>query len=413
MKKILLFCAVLLLGFQAYGQMPRRYFEWGFDVDVGAANNYLGLRDFLNPEKKIKIDLDLLPVKTGLGLDVDLGFKTFMNVQTRGEHEVGFGFYVGLDAAVYGNLPGGIMELLSHGNADTRSFSGDIAAGASIFADVGIETHAKFGKLTLGLSPAVFVPVVYVPKPSGEFVLDTAGAVSGEFFVEANVYSPIGLEQFLDSSGSSGSFEINPWAVLEARGFDFSLTAEYELLPVLDLGGSVSHIPLMPASLSHRMTTRMGYSFNRGSNPLGILDMLEDDFDFDSLFTEESMEMVYDDDAAFRVFRPLSFDVYFQYKPLKTKSIILKPNFGFSVLTVYEKTCFNFGLEGKLDWKNIMSLTLSSGFRERVWRHEAAVMLFNLRVLELSLAAAIQSQDFVDSFKIKGAQVAVRARLGF
>jgi hypothetical protein len=413
MKKILLFCVTLFLGFQASGQMPPRYFELGFDIDLGAANNYLGVRDVLNPEKKIKIDLDLLP-RNGLGLDVTEGFKAIlMNVQTRGKHKVGIGLYVGLDSTVSTIVPGAIMELASHGNADTRSFSGVIDAGVSIFADLGIEARAKFGRLSLGVSPAVFVPVVYMPKPSGEFVLDTAGAVSGEFFVEANVYTPIGLEQFLGSSGSSDSFAIDPWAILEGRGFDFSLTAEYELLPVLDLGGSVSRIPLVPASLSHRMTGRMGYSFNRGGNPLGILDMLEDDFDFDSLFTEESLEMVYDDAAAFRVFRPLGFNVYFQYKPLKTKSIILKPNFGFSVLTVYEKTCFNFGLEGKLDWKNFMSLTLRSGFRERVWRHEVAVMLFNLRVLELNLGAAIQSQNFVDSFKIKGAQVAVGLRLGF
>ena len=158
MKKTLLFCMVLCLGFQVYGQIPRRYFELGVDVDVGAANNYLGLLDVLNHEKKIKINLDLLPVKTGLGLDVDAEFKAFMNVQTRSKHEVGFGFYVGVDAAVYGNLPGEIMELVSRGNANNQSFSCDINAGASVFADLGIEAHAKFGKLTLGLSPAVLFP---------------------------------------------------------------------------------------------------------------------------------------------------------------------------------------------------------------------------------------------------------------
>jgi hypothetical protein len=259
----------------------------------------------------------------------------------------------------------------------------------------------------------VFVPVVYVPKPSGKIVLDTSNAVSGEFFIETDVYSPIALKQFLDtsdSSGPSGSFEIDPWAILDARGFDFSLTAEYELLPALDLGGSVSHIPLMPASLNHRMHNRMAYSFNSGD--ASILDMIDEDFDFDSVFTEESAETVYDDNAAYRVFRPLSFDVYVQYKPLKTKSIILKPNFGFSVLTVYEKTCFNFGLEGKLDWKNFVSLTLRSGLRERFWRHEAAIML-NLRVVELNIGVGIQSQGFKDSFKIKGAEIAAGLRLGF
>jgi hypothetical protein len=417
MKKILLFCAVLLVGFQAYGQIPPRYFEWGLDFDAEFANNYIGLTDILNPEKKVKIDLDLLPIDQGLSLDVDMGFRTFLNVQTRGKHEVGFGLSVGLDVDMYGTFPGEIMEFLSKGNAGARSFSGDIATGASIFADLDLEAHAKFGKLKLGLSPAMFIPVVYVPKPSGKIVLDTTDAVSGEFFIDAYVYVPVPLAELQgspDSPGDMGSFMnslmINPWTILDARGFDLSLTAEYELLPVLDLGGSVSHIPLLPAYLGYGMHAHMAYRFN--NEGLGILDMLEDDFDFDELFTEEALETTYNDNAAYRVFRPLSFDVYVQYKPLKTKSIILKPNFGFSVLTVYEKALFNFGLEGKLDWKNFVSLTLRSGLRERVWRHEAAFML-NFRVLELDVGVALQSQGFKDSFKIKGAQAVVGVRLGF
>jgi hypothetical protein len=408
MKKTLLFCAALVLGFQLYGDIPRRYFEWGLDVEAGAANNYLGLTDVLNPEKKIKIDLNLLPVDKGLAFDVDAGFQTFLNVQTRGKHEVGFGLNIGLDVDVYGIIPGVIMELVSQGNAGARSFSDDIVAGASVFADLAIETHAKFGKLTLGVSPAMFIPVAYVPKPSGKIVLNTANTVSGEFFIDANVYTPVPLEQFLDSSGS---MEINPWAILDARGFDLSLSAEYELLPALDLGGSVSRVPLLPAYLNYRMHNHMAYSFNP-DDTFGILDILEDDFDFDEVFTEEALEMTYYEDASYRVFRPLSFDFYVQYKPLETKSIILKPNVGFSVLTVYEKACFNFGLEGKLDWKNCLSMTLRSGLRERMWRHELALML-NLRVFEVNLGVGLQSQSFVDSFKIKGARVAVGLRLGF
>jgi hypothetical protein len=415
MKKILLFCAVLLMGFQAYGQIPPRYFELGIDADVGAANNYLGLLDVLNPEKTIKIDLNQFSVKNGLSFDADVDAKVFMNVQTRGKHKVGFGFYVGLDTTIYSNLPGAIMEFFSKGNASTQSFSDEIGAGASVFADLGLEAHAKFGKLTLGLSPAMFIPVVYAPKPSGKIMLDTANTINGEFSIETDVYTPISMEELrssLDLDSFMDSFMENPWAVLDARGFDLSLTAEYEVLPQLDLGGSVGHIPLMPASLRYRMHDRIAYSFNRNGESLGILDMIDEDFDFESIFTEEALETSYDDNASYGVFRPLSFDVYLQYKPLKTKSIILKPNVGFSVLTIYEKTLFNFGLEGKLDWKNFLSLTIRSGLRERFWRHEAALM-FNFRVVELNVDVGLQSQDFIGSFKIQGAKVAIGLRMGF
>jgi hypothetical protein len=409
MKKTLLFCAALVLGLQLYGDIPPRYFEFGFDLDAGAANNYLGLTDVLNPEKKIKVDLNLLPVDKGLGLDAIVEFQTFLRGQGRGKHKVGFGLSVGLEADVYTLFPGTLMEFLSKGNAGIQSFSEGLDAGASVFAGVAIETHAKFGKLTLGLSPALFIPVAYAPKPSGKIALDTSSALKGEFFVDADVYTPISIEGLIDSSGS---FEINPWAILEARGFDFSLDAEYELLPALDLGVSVSHIPLAPALLNYRMHAHTAYSFNQNGDAWGILDILEDDFNFDDVFTEEALEMTYDDNAAFRVFRPLDFDFFIRYKPLKTKSIILKPNFGFSVLTVYEKACFNAGLEGKLDLKNCLSLTIGSGYRDRFWRHDVALM-FNFRVIEVNIAVSLQSQSFKDSFEIKGARVFAGLRLGF
>jgi hypothetical protein len=411
MKKILLFCVVLCLGFQLYGDIPPRYFEWGLDLDVGAANNYAGLTDVFNPQKEITVDLNLLPVDSGFSVDVNTKVKTFFNFQGRGKHEVGFGVSVGVEALAYANLPGAIMAFLSQGSAGDSSLSGDLAAGASVFADVTLDTRARFGKLKIGLSPAVYVPVMYAPKPSVRFTLDTGEAITGEASVDASVYTPLSLENLLeDSPESSGSFTIDPWAILEGRGFDFSLAAEYAVLPILDAGGLVSHIPLMPAVLTHKLGATAAYHFNPGSK--GILDMLDDDFEFDEIFSAEDLEMGYFDDVSFPVFRPMTFDFYARYKPLSSDAIVLKPNIGFSVFTIYGKPSFNFGLEGELNWKNFLSLTLRTGLWEHIWQHRAAIM-FNFRVLELDVGLGLQSQDFAGSFQIQGANVVVGVRLGF
>ncbi|MDR1277765.1 MAG: hypothetical protein LBK02_03355, partial [Treponema sp.] len=405
---------VLCLGFQLYGDIPPRYVELGLDLDMGAANNYIGLMDVFTPDRKITIDLDLLPVNSGFSLNVNAEAKPFfLNIQTRGKHEVGFGLYVGVEAAVYSNLPGDVMSLLSKGNTGLSSFSGDIAAGASVFADVGLEAHARFGKLKIGLSPALYIPVVYAPKPSIRFMVDTGETIKGEAAIDASVYTPVSLEDLLEDSPGSSGFTLDPWALLEARGFDFSLSAEYEVLPVLDAGGLVKHIPLMPAVLSHRMNAYTAYSFNQGDDSKGILDMLDDDFDFDDMFTAEELEMSYSDDASLRVFRPMTFDFYVRYKPLSSNAVVLKPNIGFSVLTIYEKAGFNFGLECELNWKNFVSLAVRTGYWERLWQHRVAIMLFNLRAFEVNVGVGLQSQDFVSSFKISGANVAVGIRLGF
>jgi hypothetical protein len=418
MKKLLFMClfAAALLPLQA--EKPKRYFEIGTDVDAGAANNYLGLADFFNKERVVVIEPEKI-ADDGFWISGAGGTDVFLNINF-GE-KFGLGFFTGLDFAIYGNVSAEIFKLLAEGNENMRDFSGTISAGASVFVDAGLATRFQFGRLSLGLSPAVYFPLMYVPPPTISYQVDTREGVNARVSVDANVYTPYSLEDVFrtdseDDSSGGGSFPFTMnevWRLLETWGLDVSLNAEYRFRPKLDFGGSITNLPLYAATLHHGLNYQLNYTAAPFEGK-SLSDLLNGDgFQLESPSTDDP---VFYDDLSFRVFRPLRFDFYLLYRPLTTQRIVLKPHIGFSALTVFgyeaDKMCFNAGLEAQLNLKRIFMLSLATGYQEKLWRHRLGLML-NLRVFELDLGIALQSQDFVGSFLIRGAGAYVGLRFGF
>jgi hypothetical protein len=230
--------------------------------------------------------------------------------------------------------------------------------------------------------------------------------------VDATVYTALPLDRFFEGGGFQlGANEI--WGALEGWGLDASFDTEYALNPRWDLGASVDNLPLYPAHLRYGAQFRFNYLLD-----FGIDKLLEDLISGNSidLPPPDSLEPVFYDNLAFQVFRPLRFDFYAAWKPLSTNLIVLKPDLGFSALTIHgyeaNKLCFNAGLEAQLNLKRVFSLILATGYREKIWHHGLGLTL-NLRVFQIDLTAALQSPDFAGSFKIQGARAAVGLRFGF
>jgi hypothetical protein len=429
MKKTLLCCLFAALLLPLYAEKPKRYVEFGLEVDAGAANNYLGLFDFFNKERTVVIEPSRLS-DSGLLVNGAAESEVFLNINF-GE-KFGLGFFAGFDVTAYSGVSGDFFRLLAEGNANMRDFTGAMSAGASVFADAGLKTRFKFGKLSLDVSPAAYIPILYVPPPRMSYRLDTTEGLKADIHIQADGYMPISPNKFFDFSALSGSddsgtmdeeslikdFQFSTddlWHILEAWGLDLSLGAEYALNPQWDLGGSITSLPLYPATLRHGIS----YQFDYTMDLFGDQDLVEMIKDGEFEIASDSPEIpdpVVSDGLAFRVFRPLRFDFYAHYKPFSTSFIVLKPNIGFSALTVYgyeaSEMCFNAGLEAQLNLKRIFSLSLASGYRERIWRHGLGLML-NLRVFQLDLGMSLQSQGFVESFGLKGLGVAVGVRTGF
>jgi hypothetical protein len=434
MKKTLLCCLLALVLLPLYAEKPRRYVEIGVDMDASAANNYLGLFDVFNRDRTIVIEPARLS-KSGLWLNGVLGTDVFFNINF-GE-KFGLGFFAGFDTAMYSGTSGELFRILAEGNRDMRDFTVAMSTGGSAFADAGLDTRFKFGKLSLKVSPAAYVPILYVPPLQMSYHVDTTEGLQADVHVQAEGYMPISPDDFVNfsvlsdsgsgsSSGSgsgSGIFGIvdqralmtNLWHILEAWGLDLSLDAEYALNSQWDLGGSIASIPLYPSTLRHGASFQFDYTLDLPGDG-DLIEMIRND-EFDQVVDlPEISEPVVSDDLAFRAFRPLRFDVYAQYKPLSTNLIVLKPDIGFSALTVYgyeaSGMCFNAGLEAQLNLKRIFSLSLASGYRERIWHHGLGLML-NLRIFQLNLGLSLQSQSFVNSFKLNGLGLAVGLRFGF
>ena len=394
--------SVFLVGaaLAAYAEKPHRFVEIGVDAQAGAGNNLIGLTDML--KKHVVFDAGDMKkdfMDEGLKLNTDILADVFLNVNI-GE-AWGFGLSVGVSGGLYGNMPKSMLTFIAEGNVNNPSPSGDITAYGGIFADASFNLHTKIKRLKIGLTPSMFVPVVYIPKSSIHYKLEDQDSLLFATTGEINVYSPISLENL-------EHIEINDELIINllnhTRGFDLSLNAEFALFPhFLDLGLDMSRIPLVPATLEHQMNVTADFVIDGGDLITG--NSLEVDL-------EDKINMTYTAGHSYSVSRPLRFDFYANIMPFKTERLTLRPNIGFTLLTPNKDPYFNAGLDARLNFGRIFYFHLGTGYDEAVWKHRAG-FAFNFRVLELILEAGLRAPDFINSFKLKGFNAGVGVRFGF
>ncbi|MDR3115299.1 MAG: hypothetical protein LBU25_07250 [Treponema sp.] len=391
MKKYIPLCLVLssILSLHLYAEKPRRFVEFGLDVGVGLANNLTGLQDIM--KKNIYLDLDSLShsiKEGGVSLNTDIDSAVFFNFNLG---EVwGFGISSGIEGGINGNIPKSIFTLITQGNIRQHVFEGDLTVFGSLFVDTAVDVHAKFGKLRVGIVPALYIPLIYIPKSTINYGLESEENVHAWAESDIRVYSPFSLE------------DPDPAASMQSLGFDLSLQGEYALLPILDVGGTLSHIPLGGAVLKHQMRI-YSEKFEIDESNLLQNTLTIPEFELKQEYTTGS----------YRVFRPLRFDVYALYRPLVVDFFAIRPNIGFThVFGAGILPYFNAGLELRLNVFRVLFFHLGTGYEEAIWRHRLGFAL-NLRVFELDLEAGLRSQDLDKSFNLQGAGVKVGLRLGF
>jgi hypothetical protein len=380
----------------------RRWFEVGFDAGVGVANNFVGVSDIL--KQNIIIDMTKIGTeinKNGISLGFNVDADVFINMNF--VEKWGFGLFSTVSGSVNLNLPKSIFTLVSEGNINQHSQSGSITAFGGIFADAGVDIHArplKDNKLKVSLIPAAFLPIMYIPKASVGFKLsaDNALAVTTEE-ADINVYAPVPLKGLINGDFSDISTDMNGY--MDQLGFDLSLAGEYALFPFLDVGASVKNIPIVPSELKNRMNIHVAET--EVINVDGLLggDIPEVEIpEYDSVY----------DTTSYKVKRPMRFDIYGMLKPFSRDLFIFKPDIGVTFLTPDETPHFNFNLEAQLNTPVII-LHASTGYEELLWRHRVLFGL-NLRLVEIDIGLDLRSQDFLQSFKMSGAGVTVGARVG-
>jgi hypothetical protein len=369
----------------------RQHFDLGLGIGkvaVGFDNGFTGVTKIL--KKNVEIDLGAIAdkiSKNGANINFDLLLSPlYLNIKNR-EIKGGlwdFGLSVAVDGDVNINFPESLFTLLSEGNINKHSFNGMISASGGVFAGIGISGSAKYDKLRVGFKPVFFAPLVYIPKSGIDFYLDSEDYISVRTSGGISVYSPF---------TENGAVKI---------GVDLTIEGEYNLFPFLDVGGSFSQIPFVPATLEKRMRMTMDEFEFEMEDPLTK--------DIPSV-PELGFTNVYDSEKI-RALRPMRFDIYARYKPFETEFLVVKPNMGFSVNFAKKKGYFNAGAEAELNLKDLFKVHLGMGAQDAIWKHRLGFVL-NLRALEFALEASLRSQSFTGSFTGQGFGLATGLSFGW
>ncbi|MDR2094950.1 MAG: hypothetical protein LBP76_05455 [Treponema sp.] len=404
MKKTAMICSILLMGIVSLSAEipvefstgePHRMLEFGVDAEAYAANNLLRLGDIFNVHKTLTIDLVNVNVRELIvagGGEADVFFS--LNLR----NGYGISVFAGLDGTVYGTVPESLMRLLGRGNAGSGSLDGNLNIGGSVFAEAGIKGTGRFNRLRLAVKPSVFMPVIFIPASGADYsVSTTEDAINAHGLFDLDIYSAYALGE--ESGSSSRDNDTLP------LGFDISAGAEYALLPTLDLGASISHLPLVPARMSHRM--------HISSGEFTITSTLDELTAGDIDLPEPEFVTSYDSNADFYVLRPFRLNAYINYKPDAAGLFVIRPSLGFSLLSIDNYApCFNAGIEGQVNVLKIFSIALSAGYVERIWAYNFRFML-NFHVAEMLFGVSLRETGFANAFDARGLGVSLGLRFGY
>jgi hypothetical protein len=366
------------------------------DARMQFGNNLIGMGDIL--KKEILLDFDLLNSRiddkgVGLNMGLDLNaMRISVNPTERWGGSLGFNASGRFDLTI----PKELLNLIVEGNKDKLKNEGEFIISGSLFYEIGLSAHGTLpvldDKLTIGVAPAFYSPLFYIPKSGIKYTLDT----DDKLLIDAN-------GKFMAYTAA-----LNPDAPdLFKGGVDVSLSAEYALFKRLDIGLTLSHIPLIPASLDS------GYELSFASKGGAIMN-ITDLTDFESTMNEP--EITGGDNftslPAKTILRPLRFDFYNIYRPFNDDILSVRPNIGFTALNASEEVYLNMGTRVTLDLARIFALYLDSGLEEGLWRHKLGFEL-NLRAFELDLEAGMRSQNYLTSWMGSGLLVKLGIAVGW
>jgi hypothetical protein len=380
----------------------RKRWEIGSDIGIGLANNLLGVNDIF--KKNIVIDLDTIAPSlgdNGARMNMDLFGDAFFSITIKEKFVLNV--HTGLDGGFSGLTSKSFIELVTQGNIDSHSSSGEIAdISGAVFGEVGAGLKTNAGKFKIGGGLNYYVPIAYIPKGKLDYILDTETGLEVGVSSSVSVYSPFKLGNSDNNSKIDPAFNMGD--LLKSGGVDISLQAEYPFFDFLDVGADIRHIPLVPATLRNKMY--VGF----------------DDFEIksDNLFASQNIDIPefdpkygFSDDASFIALRPMRVDFYADYRPLKTNLLIVRPNIGFTVLNPSERNFFNAGLLLKTHLvKDIFTAHLGVGYDEEVWKNRLGLGV-NFRFFEFLAEASMRSQDFTKSFDGHGFGLTLGTRIGF
>jgi hypothetical protein len=422
MNKTYMLCVVIFGTAVLYAHdKPLRFFELGLDVNAAVANSFLGISDVFNEDHKVALDLNQL-ARNDLSVNAGASADLFLNINL--SSTLSFGIFAGLDVRTVGTIPQNLLSLLSDGNAEHAYLYNDsMDINANVFALAGARFSTYLGsRLKMSIAPAFFVPLVYMPKPSIRYTVDTTTGLGLHAQADAHIYSALSLQPFIDGGFA---FDINK--ILEvlgtSSGIDLAWNVELELTPRFYLGASIINLPLKPALLNHSM--RFNATIDLETDNL-LDDLLGGTLTgkIEDALQDISINPYYDDIAIYKIARPLQFDLYGITHPFGATFLTLKINIGMTFFDIYkpgslfsptgqldlssEDHSFNVGVEMRFQLWRLLWVGARFANEEHVWKHSIELAL-NLHLIEIDAGIHLETvgeptqESFLNSIKVGNA----------
>ncbi len=396
-----------------------RYFDFGISVDAALGNNYLGIKDIFFNKGLIELDLNKMAQSKIMpqGLKVNVGAKVslFSNFNINNVH---VGFSTDVMAQVLFLLNRSTIKLLAEGNkygANPIEFG----AGASSFVNSGMSAGFNIKKWRLTVHADYFVPFVMVPHTtlSGTVRTEHNGAMSVKINRQTLLgYSVLPLDQL-----QNGSFAFSPSMVsdiLKQGGLDIGASLSFPVLSGLTVGGYVKSFPIVPARLNYKASIGIKEleilkadppTLNSGKPAMNVNTNVDVNSVYDGVKTSNISA------SPKKVFRPLRFAAFVNWKPFKSDMLVLSGLLEFRFMDAVIKNAAGFSVGYVGDIRGTFG-PFTPFFRTSFMNElfgQALGFKLNLRAFELDLGVSSESTGFLQSFAGRGVKAHVGLIFGF
>lgn len=405
-KRYISFCILMFSLFAAHADLykPHRIFEIGVDAGLSAADSYWGVGDVL--QKAITIDLSKIAKempKDGFVLGFYDREQVFLNLNLSSHMRMGVS--AGVEATSQFSISKDLFELLGSGLKVGSTKSIKVNGYADVFADVSVFFQTIINDFGVKIMPTYFIPLVYVPSTSMTATVSTtqSGKIRANAEANVDIYTAVDMYSVVENSAAPS---VDVAEILSNGGFDLTFEMERNWLHGLN-AGFYTRIPILPGTLTHKMSTRV-YAWFEESNLMGYLNDSES-HDYDSGHDDFTYS-----DGECKAYRPLKLGINASYAPFG-EWLKVQPMVGFAVRNPYSSDMViypEYALDVQLSLLRMLYLNVGTAYMSQIYQQRIGIGV-NLRVIELIAQASLSSTDFQHCFNLNGAGVFVGFRMGF
>lgn len=414
---ILLLCSVVLFSKpqlsyaldntdEVAPEVPRmgvRIFEVGIHTDAHIENSYFTINDVLEKSSTPNYNKIFGFLKQGIEAGLDFEFDIFMNLNF---HSFQAGLFTKVTMKTTTHFDSNVFKFLENITTTEDMFDINMRIGGSAFLDTGITTGFRMGKLILKISPSYYLPVIYIPYTSASFTAfyDANGNIDAHGKALLKVYSVFPLEEisslnkFLETTSLS--------TVLSQGGLDFTLEATYSLFSVLDVGLSLSHIPIVPAI----MHSAFAYSAFLDFSLKPLLTRLITDGELDPAGLSYELDATA---GTLTLMRPIRLSLFAEWRVFNSDILIVSPTIEFRFDDKASQREFGVGYRLEVE-SNIgfFNPSFATSYIDEIFAQALGISL-NFRVFDLDLLVSMQSQNFSKSFAGAGFGAGIGITIGY